>query len=424
MFVDEINIKVIAGDGGDGCTSFRREKYVPMGGPDGGDGGRGSNIIFKVDRNLKTLIDLKYQKIIKGKKGENGKGSNKVGKNASDIVIKVPAGTTIIDNDTNLVIVDLVDDNQEYIVAKGGKGGYGNKHFATHQDTAPRISEYGDKGEVRFIKCELKLLADVGIIGLPSVGKSTLLSLVSAAKPKIASYHFTTLAPNLGLVTTKKRKRFIMADLPGLIEGASSGVGLGDKFLRHTARCKLLVHVIDMGASDGRNPIDDYKVINNELSLYSNKLALKKQIVVANKSDLPDFSKNLEKFKKAYPDVEIFSISSLYNKGVDELIEKIADTLDTIKSENIYDESQMEDEVIFKFKEEEPYTIENIDGIWTIKGKKIERLFSKTKFMEEESANRFATILRKMGVEEKLEEMGAKRGDDVKICDKIFSFKE
>ena len=424
MFVDEINIKVIAGDGGDGCTSFRREKYVPMGGPDGGDGGRGSNIIFKVDRNLKTLIDLKYQKIIKGKKGENGKGSNKVGKNASDIVIKVPAGTTIIDNDTNLVIVDLVDDNQEYIVAKGGKGGYGNKHFATHQDTAPRISEYGDKGEVRFIKCELKLLADVGVIGLPSVGKSTLLSLVSAAKPKIASYHFTTLAPNLGLVTTKKRKRFIMADLPGLIEGASSGVGLGDKFLRHTARCKLLVHVIDMGASDGRNPIDDYKVINNELSLYSNKLALKKQIVVANKSDLPDFSKNLEKFKKAYPDMEIFSISSLYNKGVDELIEKIADTLDTIKSEKIYDESQMEDEVIFKFKEEEPYTIENIDGIWTIKGKKIERLFSKTKFMEEESANRFATILRKMGVEEKLEEMGAKRGDDVKICDKIFSFKE
>ena len=424
MFVDEINIKVIAGDGGDGCTSFRREKYVPMGGPDGGDGGRGSNIIFKVDRNLKTLIDLKYQKIIKGKKGENGKGSNKVGKNASDIVIKVPAGTTIIDNDTNLVIVDLVDDNQEYIVAKGGKGGYGNKHFATHQDTAPRISEYGDKGEVRFIKCELKLLADVGVIGLPSVGKSTLLSLVSAAKPKIASYHFTTLAPNLGLVTTKKRKRFIMADLPGLIEGASSGVGLGDKFLRHTARCKLLVHVIDMGASDGRNPIDDYKIINNELSLYSNKLALKKQIVVANKSDLPDFSKNLEKFKKVYPDVEIFSISSLYNKGVDELIEKIADTLDTIKSENIYDESQMEDEVIFKFKEEEPYTIENIDGIWTIKGKKIERLFSKTKFMEEESANRFATILRKMGVEEKLEEMGAKRGDDVKICDKIFSFKE
>lgn len=424
MFVDEINIKVIAGDGGDGCTSFRREKYVPMGGPDGGDGGRGSNIIFKVDRNLKTLIDLKYQKIIKGKKGENGKGSNKVGKNASDIVIKVPAGTTIIDNDTNLVIVDLVDDNQEYIVAKGGKGGYGNKHFATHQDTAPRISEYGDKGEVRFIKCELKLLADVGIIGLPSVGKSTLLSLVSAAKPKIASYHFTTLAPNLGLVTTKKRKRFIMADLPGLIEGASSGVGLGDKFLRHTARCKLLVHVIDMGASDGRNPIDDYKVINNELSLYSNKLALKKQIVVANKSDLPAFSINLEKFKKAYPDVEIFSISSLFNKGIDELIEKIADTLDTIKSENIYDESQMEDEVIFKFKEEEPYTIENIDGIWSIKGKKIERLFSKTKFMEEESANRFATILRKMGVEEKLEEMGAKRGDDVKICDKIFSFKE
>ena len=424
MFVDEINIKVIAGDGGDGCTSFRREKYVPMGGPDGGDGGRGSNIIFKVDRNLKTLIDLKYQKIIKGKKGENGKGSNKVGKNASDIVIKVPAGTTIIDNDTNLVIVDLVDDNQEYIVAKGGKGGYGNKHFATHQDTAPRISEYGDKGEVRFIKCELKLLADVGIIGLPSVCKSTLLSLVSAAKPKIASYHFTTLAPNLGLVTTKKRKRFIMADLPGLIEGASSGVGLGDKFLRHTARCKLLVHVIDMGASDGRNPIDDYKVINNELSLYSNKLALKKQIVVANKSDLPAFSINLEKFKKAYPDVEIFSISSLFNKGIDELIEKIADTLDTIKSENIYDESQMEDEVIFKFKEEEPYTIENIDGIWSIKGKKIERLFSKTKFMEEESANRFATILRKMGVEEKLEEMGAKRGDDVKICDKIFSFKE
>ena len=423
MFVDEINVKLIAGDGGDGCTSFRREKYVPMGGPDGGDGGHGSNIIFKVDRNIKTLIDLKYQKIIKGKKGENGKGSNRIGKNAEDVIIKVPAGTTVIDNDTNLVIVDLVNDNQEYIVAKGGKGGYGNKHFANRYDKAPRISEYGDKGEVRYIKCELKLLADVGVIGLPSVGKSTLLSLVSAAKPKIAAYHFTTLSPNLGVVTTKKHQKFIMADLPGLIKGASSGVGLGDKFLKHTSRCKILLHVIDMG-SDDHDPIEDYETINNELALYSEKLKIKKQIVVANKCDLDHFENNLEKFKKKYPDVLIFKISSLYNKGVDELINYVGETLINIEDEDIYDKSTMEEEVLYKFKEEEPYKIEIVDGLYKVSGKQIERLYNKTKFSEPDAAMRFATILRKMGVEEKLEEMGAKRGDDIEICGAIFSFKE
>ncbi len=424
MFIDEINIKLIAGDGGDGCTSFRREKFVPMGGPDGGDGGKGSSIIFQVDRNLKTLIDLKYQKIIKGKKGENGKGGNKVGKNASDIIIKVPPGTVVTDNDTNKVIVDLVNDKQEYVIAKGGKGGYGNKHFATHKDTAPRISEYGDKGEVKYIKCELKLLADVGIIGLPSVGKSTLLSLVSAAKPKIASYHFTTLSPNLGLVTTKKRKKFIMADLPGLIEGASKGLGLGDKFLRHTARCKLLVHVIDMGASDGRNPIDDYKTINNELALYSKNLKNKKQIVVANKMDLKNFKSNLDNFKKEFPDVLVFEISSLYNKGVDSLMENIAEILENTKSEDILEKKDFDDEVIYKFKEEEPFIITHENNTWKITGEKIEKLYAKTKFNEQESIDRFASILRKMGVEEKLEELGAKRGEDVEICGTIFNFKE
>ena len=254
MFVDELEIKLIAGSGGDGSTSFRREKYVPMGGPDGGNGGRGANIIFKVDKNLKTLIDLSYKKIIKADKGENGKGSNKYGKNAEDVIIKVPAGTTITYKDTNELIADLTSDEEEVIVAHGGRGGRGNKAFATHDNPAPKFSEKGEPGEELIVHLELKVLADVGLVGLPSVGKSTILSLISAAKPKIAAYHFTTLSPNLGVVKLKNGDSFVIADLPGLIEGASVGVGLGHEFLRHAMRTKILAHVIDMGASEGREP--------------------------------------------------------------------------------------------------------------------------------------------------------------------------
>ena len=254
MFVDELTIKLVAGSGGDGCTSFRREKFVPMGGPDGGNGGSGANIIFKADKNLTTLVDLSYKKIIKGEKGENGRGANKYGANAEDVIVKVPLGTTITDFNSNEIMADLTEDGAFVIGAHGGRGGKGNKSFATHDNPAPKFSEKGEPGEEKTIHLELKVLADVGLIGMPSVGKSTILSLISSSKPKVAAYHFTTLSPNLGVVMLKDHRRFVMADLPGLIEGASTGVGLGDEFLRHAMRTKIIAHVLDMGASEGRNP--------------------------------------------------------------------------------------------------------------------------------------------------------------------------
>ena len=423
MFVDNIELKVIAGNGGDGCTSFRREKCVPLGGPNGGNGGRGSNIIFKVDKGLKTLIDLRYQKIIKGKKGENGKGSNRNGANADDIIIKVPEGTTVYDADTNLVLVDLVDDKAEFIVAHGGRGGRGNKAFATQSEPAPKFSEFGEPGEKRILRCELKVLADVGLIGLPSVGKSTILSCVSGANPKIASYHFTTLSPNLGVVKIYD-KSFVMADLPGLIEGASKGAGLGKEFLRHAMRTKVLAHVIDMGASEERNPIEDYQIIRKEIDSYNKVLANKKEIVIANKMDLKAAQNNLKEFKKVYPEKEIIEISALNNEGLNKLVEKLMEIVENTTNEKIYDEEDYESYVVYKFKQEAPYTITKEDGIWTLKGKEIEKLFRMTKFNEDEAVLRFARKLRGMGVEEALEKAGAKRGDEVQIEGYVFEFKE
>ena len=424
MFVDEIKLKVIAGSGGDGCTSFRREKYVPMGGPDGGSGGKGSDIIFEVDKSLKTLIDLRYMKTIKGNHGIHGMGSNKYGANADSIKIKVPEGTTITDMDTGLVIADLVKDGDSVIVAHGGRGGRGNKSFATHDNPAPKFSEKGEPGEIKLIKCELKVLADVGLVGFPSVGKSTLLSQISASKPKIAAYHFTTLSPNLGVVKLKDHRSFVMADLPGLIEGASNGVGLGDKFLRHAMRTKIICHVIDMSGSEGRNPIDDYKVIRKELDSYSDKLSHKYEIIIANKMDLETSHNNLIEFKKEYKDKEIFPISAMNNEGIDELMAFIADKLSLIEENNLYDDNDYESHLVFKFKEEKPYTIERKDNIWILKGEKIEKLFNMTKFNEEEAVLRFARKLKRMGIEDELEKMGAKRGDEVQILDYIFEFKE
>lgn len=424
MFVDELIVKVIAGKGGDGCTSFRREKYIPMGGPDGGSGGRGANIIFKVDNSLKTLIDLRYKKIIKGEKGNNGKGSNRNGANADDIIVKVPAGTTLIDMDTNLVIADLIHENEEFIVAHGGRGGRGNKAFVTMQDKAPKMSEYGEPGEERIIKCELKVLADVGLVGLPSVGKSTFLSVISASKPKIAEYHFTTLSPNLGVVKLKDHRTFVIADLPGLIEGASNGAGLGHNFLKHASRTRIIAHIIDMGGFEERDPIKDYEIIRNELKNYSDKLANKKEIIIANKCDLPNFKENLKRFKEKYPSLEIFEISALNNIGIDDVLTKLADTLETIEKDDLYSENDYESHVIYKFKNEKPYTITNDNGIWIIKGEEIEKLFKMTKFTEDEGVIRFGRKLKGMGVEEALEEAGAQRGDDVQILDYIFTFKE
>ncbi len=424
MFVDETTIKLIAGKGGDGCTSFRREKYIPMGGPDGGNGGKGGDIIFEVDKNLKTLIDLRYKKIVKADKGVNGKGSTRNGANAEDIILKVPEGTTIYDADTNLVLADLTKDKESVIIAHGGRGGRGNKAFATHSEPAPKFSELGCPGEEKIIKCELKVMADVGLIGMPSVGKSTILSLISQAKPKIGAYHFTTLNPNLGVVKLKDNRSFVMADLPGLIEGAHEGLGLGHKFLRHAMRTKVLAHVIDMGAFEGRNPIEDYQKIRKEIDAYSDKLKNKKEIIIANKMDLENANANLEAFKKTYPKIKIYEISALNNEGFEPLLEGLADLLSSLPEEEIYEEQDYESYMIYKFQNEKPYTIKNDNGIWLLEGEEIEKLFKMTRFTEEEAVLRFARKLKGMGVEEELERLGAKRGDEVQILDYIFEFKE
>ena len=423
MFVDEIIIKVEAGKGGDGCTSFRREKFVPLGGPDGGNGGNGSNIVFKAEKGLKTLFDLRYQKTIKGHKGTNGQGSNRNGKNAEDVIIKVPMGTTIIDNETNLTIADLTHDGQEALIANGGRGGRGNKSFATKGNKAPTISEYGEPGQELTIKCELKVLADVGLVGLPSVGKSTLLSFVTSAKPKIAAYHFTTLSPNLGKVMLSDHRNFIIADLPGLIEGASDGAGLGDRFLRHTSRTRIILHIIDMSGLEARDPIEDYKIINNELKNYSTKLSNKNQLVVANKMDLPNADDNLKLFKKAFPKLEVIEISALNNIGIDKLMEKTADLLDEV-DQDIYQEDEYDTSVVIEYKENKPFKITKQGDLWVLSGEEIEKLFKMTKFDNDAAVIRFGRKLKGMGVEEELEALGAKRGDEVAILDFIFLFKE
>ena len=425
MFVDEVIIKVIAGKGGDGCTSFRREKFIPLGGPNGGNGGKGSDIIFQVEKGLKTLVDLKYKKMIKGEKGVNGKGSNRHGAKAEDVIVKVPEGTTLIDEETGLVICDLINDGDSFVVCHGGRGGCGNKAFATQEDPAPNMSEFGEPGEERIVKCELKVLADVGLVGMPSVGKSTILSLISGASPKIAAYHFTTLNPNLGVVRLKDDRAFVMADLPGLIEGASEGAGLGEKFLKHAMRTKVIAHVLDMGSFEGRDPLDDYKIIRKELENYDSKLARKPELVIANKMDLPESLDNLHRFKREYPDIPIVEVSAMELTGIDEMVIKLADMLDIVETEPIYDENKYESHIIYKFNNEKPYTITRDDkGVWIIKGAEIEKLFKMTKFFEDEGARRFARKLRGMGVEEELERLGAQRGDDVQILDFIFTFKE
>ena len=419
MFVDEVVLKVKAGDGGNGCTSFRREKYVPMGGPNGGNGGKGSSIIFKVDKGLHTLLDLKYQKEIKGKKGENGKGSNKFGSNAEDIYVKVPLGTVIKDTDTGLIIADLTKENDEVIVAKGGRGGRGNAAFKTHANTAPNFSENGEPGEEKTLKIELKMLADVGLVGLPSVGKSTFLSKISAAKPKIGAYHFTTLSPNLGMVKTKDNRSYVVADLPGLIEGASEGIGLGDKFLRHIERTRIIVHIVDMSGIEG-DPYNNYLVIRNELNSYSEKLTKKEEIIVANKMDMPSSEENLKEFKKKVKK-DVYEISAINNTGIDELLIVIANKLDEISEENLYTDDEIESHILYKFKEEQPFTITKDNDIYVIHSDRIEKLFKMTKFTDE-GVRRFSNKLRRMGVDEELRKMGIQEGDLVRIDNYEFEY--
>lgn len=424
MFVDEIKIKVEAGRGGDGCTSFRREKYVEMGGPNGGNGGRGADIIFETDGGLKTLIDLKMMKHIKGDKGVNGKGSDRNGSNADNVIIKVPLGTTIIDEETGLVIADLTTINERVVVAKGGRGGRGNKAFATHEVPAPRMSELGEPGEIKYIKCELKMLADVGLVGMPSVGKSTILSMISSCKPKIGAYHFTTLSPNLGVVKLQDGRNFVMADLPGLIEGASTGIGLGDKFLRHAMRTKVIAHVIDMGSFEGRDPISDYESIYNELKNFDERLINKPSIIIANKMDIEGAKDNLERFRSKYQDAEIYEVSAIMQQGFDSLIIRLADIVESTETVELYKDEDYASHVLYKFNDSKPYTITRENDLWILKGKEIEKLFEMTRFTEDESVARFARKLKGMGIDDDLEAMGAKRGDEVKIKDYIFEFKD
>ncbi len=424
MFIDEVVIKVIAGAGGNGCTAFRREKYVEMGGPFGGNGGRGASIVFEADSGLETLLDLRYQKEIKGHKGENGKGKNQDGKNADDVIIKVPCGTVVTDVETGLVLCDLKENGERFTVAQGGRGGRGNTAFKTRTNTAPNFSENGEPGEERKIKVEVKLLADVGLVGMPSVGKSTFISMVSKARPKIAAYHFTTLVPNLGVTKSRKGKSFVIADLPGLIENASLGEGLGDQFLKHIERTRVLVHVLDMSGSEGRDPYEDYITINKELENFNKKLMKKKMIIVANKMDIDGAKENLEEFKKKVTDKKIFEVSAYLNKGLDDVIDYLGDMLENLKEEDLYSEDEIESEVIYKYTRPEKFTITRENEDFVIHGAEIEKLFKMTKFESREAELRFAKRLSKMGIDKKLKEMGAKDGDMVRILDFYFEYHE
>ncbi|HDT8250766.1 TPA: GTPase ObgE [Listeria monocytogenes] len=427
MFVDQVKIYVKAGNGGDGMVAFRREKFVPNGGPAGGDGGKGADVVFVVDEGLRTLVDFRFKRIFKAEHGEHGMSKSMHGRGAEDLVVKVPQGTIVKDIDTGEIIADLVAHGQRAVIAKAGRGGRGNKRFATPANPAPELSENGEPGQERNVQLELKVLADVGLVGFPSVGKSTLLSVVSAARPKIAAYHFTTIVPNLGMVDAGDGRSFVMADLPGLIEGASQGVGLGHQFLRHIERTRVIVHVIDMSGSEGRVPYEDYMAINNELEQYNLRLMERPQIIVANKMDMPDAEENLNEFKtKIAEDIPVFPISAVTKTGLRELLLAIADKLETTPEFPLNEilEQEDEDTVLYKYVAEEPdFEISREpDGTFVLSGAKIERLFTMTNFERDASISRFARQLRAMGVDEALRKRGAKEGDIVRLLDYEFEF--
>ena len=432
MFLDTAKISVKAGRGGDGMVAFRREKYVANGGPWGGDGGRGGDVTFVVNEGLRTLMDFRYNRHFKAKAGEKGMTKGMHGRGAENLYVSVPQGTTVRDAQTGKVIADLVKNGQEFIVAHGGRGGRGNIRFATPRNPAPEISENGEPGEERELALELKILADVGLVGFPSVGKSTLLSVITAAKPKIGAYHFTTIVPNLGMVRTKSGDSFAVADLPGLIEGASQGVGLGTQFLRHIERTRVILHVIDMSASEGRDPYEDYLAINKELETYNLRLLERPQIIVANKMDMPQAAENLEQFKEKldtnYGEFDdkpqIFPISGIAHQGLDALLDATAQLLDQTDDFLLYDESDMQEEAYYGFEEEEKaFDISRADdAAWVLSGEKLENLFVVTNMERDEAIMKFSRQLRGMGVDQALRERGAKDGDIVRIGKFEFEF--
>ena len=424
MFIDQAKMELFGGKGGDGIVAYRRELKVEYGGPFGGNGGNGGSIIFKGTNGKTTLLDLKYNTVLKAEEGQKGKNKGMYGANASNTYVLVPVGTTIFDQDTNKVIGDITKDGQEVIVCKGGRGGRGNMAFQSNSMKCPDFCEKGEPGEHRYVRCELRVLADCGLVGFPSVGKSTLISVCSNARPKIAAYHFTTLQPNLGMVRLDDGRDFVMADLPGIIEGAHSGAGLGLEFLRHIERCKVIVHVIDMAATDGRDPISDFNIINAELKEYKMNLSKRPMIIVANKMDMPEAKDNLERFKKEI-NLPIIPISALTKDNVKELLYKIADTLDVTEEFSIFEEDEL-DVVEYGLKDEDEFfTIERQDdGVFNVTGEKLKRIFDMTDFDSETARFRFARQLRSYGLDDKLRKLGVKNGDTVRIFDFEFEFIE
>jgi GTP-binding protein len=431
MFIDKAKIYVKAGDGGDGIVAFRREKFVPDGGPAGGDGGKGGNIIFRVDEGLRTLMDFRYQRHFKADKGVKGRNRSQHGANADHLIVRIPPGTIVMDDDTGEVIADLTRHGQEIVVARGGRGGRGNSQFATMKNKAPEIAENGEEGQERYIVLELKVMADIGLVGFPSVGKSTLLSVVSAATPKIGAYHFTTLTPNLGVVDVGDGRSFVMADLPGLIEGAHEGIGLGHEFLRHVERTRVIIHVVDMSGSEGRDPFDDWVKINEELQLYNPVLVNRPQIVAANKMDMPDSEQLLENFREQVklvrPEIEIMPISSLTRKGVQELLYRATDLLDQIPDEAVIEDvSELKERKVYKLDkaEDSSFTVVRENDAFIVQSVKIEQLMKRMQLNSHEAILKLARILRSMGVDEELRKRGAVDGTIVRLGDFEFEFVE
>ncbi|WP_444215780.1 GTPase ObgE [Catenibacterium sp.] len=421
-FIDRVKIYVQAGTGGNGTVAFRREAHVPKGGPSGGDGGRGGSVIFVATNSLSTLLDLRYYREYKAQNGEKGHAKKMHGADADDLVIRVPVGTCVYDDDTGNIIADLTKDGQRAVIAKGGRGGRGNARFASSRNPAPKICENGEPGEKFNLRVELKLLADVGLVGFPSVGKSTLLSVVSKARPQIADYHFTTIVPNLGVVQVKDGRSFVMADLPGLIEGASQGKGLGHQFLRHIERCRVIVHVIDMSGSEGRDPYEDYVTINKELGEYEYRLLERPQIIVANKMDGDEAEENLKKFKEKLGDQKVFPIIAPIHEGIDAVLYVVADALET--APDFFNQEEEQESVLYTYKEEEkPFTIHNKgNGVWEVTGKKVERLVQMASFTTDDGFQRFALQIRNMGIDDALREAGCEDGDTVRLYDFEFEF--
>ncbi len=417
MFTDYVKIYAKAGNGGNGAVSFRREKYVASGGPDGGDGGKGGDIYFEVNPDSNTLVDFRYKKKFKADNGNNGEGSHKYGRGGQDLIIKVPRGTIIKDAQTGEVLADLSEEKQKELILKGGKGGKGNSHFATSTRQAPRFSEAGQEGEEKELILELKLLADVGLIGFPSVGKSTILSVVTSATPKIADYHFTTLEPNLGVVKAEYGDSFVIADIPGLIEGASEGTGLGIQFLRHIERTRLLLHVVDVSGSEGRNPVQDFYTINRELEKYSKKLAARKQIIVANKADIAQdemLYKELENLAREQK-MEIFKISAATGQGLKELITHVSEVLKTLPKEDLVEVSNARK--VYKLEEKESFTITKEDDTYVVDGPAIRDLMRRVNMEDNESLYYFQKRIAELGVDARLKKMGVKDGDSVRVYD-------